>query len=174
MTENFICQICESCTPKYKCPSCLIRYCSVACYKSHKSETSNAATKCSTPQPSEMASNPGKNPSSLIDVAPEVLATPAPPVHMEKLLLPTQDTVPPDRLEELRNSSELRTLLQSQDLRSQLQDLASCTTGPEAAPLLDNWLRENRDFRRFADVCLNIVAPERNTYREDWTQDENI
>ncbi|WRT67632.1 uncharacterized protein IL334_004604 [Kwoniella shivajii] len=34
--EAPVCQICMTQPSKYKCPSCPVRYCSVACYKSHK------------------------------------------------------------------------------------------------------------------------------------------
>lgn len=37
MREN--CKVCETEEAKYKCPGCLIRYCSVKCNRQHKSET---------------------------------------------------------------------------------------------------------------------------------------
>uniref|UniRef100_A0A8C6SA95 Zinc finger HIT domain-containing protein 3 n=1 Tax=Neogobius melanostomus TaxID=47308 RepID=A0A8C6SA95_9GOBI len=31
-----LCSVCTEQTPKYKCPACKIRYCSLVCYKTHK------------------------------------------------------------------------------------------------------------------------------------------
>ncbi|KAF2357334.1 Zinc finger HIT-type [Trinorchestia longiramus] len=176
-TEN--CKICRNNAAKYKCPSCLLKYCSVPCYKTHKSSSSDEAVRCSSvAHTTQTATETTDSKTSLVSVTPDeeitTTASPAAPVNVNKLLLPTQDTVPQNVLHELQHSSELRSLLQSPALRSQLQELSSCTSGPEAAPLLDGWLRENRDFRRFADACLSVVAPERNTYREDWTGDDDV
>ena len=30
------CEVCDDNYSKYKCPKCLVRYCSLGCYKSHK------------------------------------------------------------------------------------------------------------------------------------------
>lgn len=43
------CCICSSQSPKYKCPSCRVEYCSVACCKSHKALCSNNRDQSSTP-----------------------------------------------------------------------------------------------------------------------------
>eukprot|EP00729_Bicosta_minor_P001254 gene1254-28479_t len=39
------CGVCNEAPPKYKCPTCLLRYCSVPCFKSHKQKP------CSPPLP---------------------------------------------------------------------------------------------------------------------------
>uniref|UniRef100_A0A3Q0RX36 Zinc finger HIT domain-containing protein 3 n=1 Tax=Amphilophus citrinellus TaxID=61819 RepID=A0A3Q0RX36_AMPCI len=31
-----LCNVCSEQTPKYRCPACKIRYCSLGCYKRHK------------------------------------------------------------------------------------------------------------------------------------------
>uniref|UniRef100_A0AAQ5YUU8 Zinc finger HIT domain-containing protein 3 n=1 Tax=Amphiprion ocellaris TaxID=80972 RepID=A0AAQ5YUU8_AMPOC len=31
-----VCNVCSEQTPKYRCPACKIRYCSLGCYKKHK------------------------------------------------------------------------------------------------------------------------------------------
>ncbi|XP_067864280.1 zinc finger HIT domain-containing protein 3 isoform X5 [Heptranchias perlo] len=33
-----ICRVCEQQPPKYRCPRCGLRYCSVGCYKKHKDD----------------------------------------------------------------------------------------------------------------------------------------
>jgi hypothetical protein len=38
--ESTQCQVCHQQTHKYTCPGCSIKFCSVACSKKHKSETS--------------------------------------------------------------------------------------------------------------------------------------
>ncbi|KAK8248361.1 hypothetical protein HDK77DRAFT_442236, partial [Phyllosticta capitalensis] len=39
MAPSQSCGVCADQPPKYKCPSCELRYCSLACYKTHKSST---------------------------------------------------------------------------------------------------------------------------------------
>uniref|UniRef100_UPI003AAE0343 zinc finger HIT domain-containing protein 3 isoform X3 n=1 Tax=Centroberyx gerrardi TaxID=166262 RepID=UPI003AAE0343 len=34
-----ICNVCSDQTPKYRCPACKIRYCSLGCYKRHKGQS---------------------------------------------------------------------------------------------------------------------------------------
>nr|GLL42762.1 zinc finger HIT domain-containing protein 3 isoform X1 [Ipomoea trifida] len=41
------CGVCEEAQSKYKCPSCVIPYCSLTCFKKHKE------IPCGIPQPSE-------------------------------------------------------------------------------------------------------------------------
>ncbi|XP_022771399.1 zinc finger HIT domain-containing protein 3 isoform X2 [Durio zibethinus] len=41
------CQVCNQSQSKYKCPSCLVPYCSLACFKRHKE------TPCVKPQPTK-------------------------------------------------------------------------------------------------------------------------
>mmetsp|Transcript_41750 Transcript_41750/g.61532 ORF Transcript_41750/g.61532 Transcript_41750/m.61532 type:complete len:230 (+) Transcript_41750:73-762(+) len=41
------CEICNQGQSKYKCPSCLIKYCCIACYKSHKEDiVGESSNKC--------------------------------------------------------------------------------------------------------------------------------
>mmetsp|Transcript_33874 Transcript_33874/g.40967 ORF Transcript_33874/g.40967 Transcript_33874/m.40967 type:complete len:140 (-) Transcript_33874:178-597(-) len=45
------CKVCEKCSPKYKCPTCRLPYCSVACYKLHKEVPCSPANVVKRKQP---------------------------------------------------------------------------------------------------------------------------
>ncbi|KAI5202103.1 hypothetical protein E4T39_04910 [Aureobasidium subglaciale] len=46
-----VCGVCQQVESKYKCPSCQLRYCSIACYKQHKETHTNDAPRVQTAQP---------------------------------------------------------------------------------------------------------------------------
>uniref|UniRef100_A0A8C7JD54 Zinc finger HIT domain-containing protein 3 n=1 Tax=Oncorhynchus kisutch TaxID=8019 RepID=A0A8C7JD54_ONCKI len=46
-----ICNVCSGETPKYRCPACRIRYCSLSCYKTHKANDTCQPLKQSVPPP---------------------------------------------------------------------------------------------------------------------------
>ncbi|KAK8200355.1 uncharacterized protein BKA78DRAFT_291868 [Phyllosticta capitalensis] len=71
MAPSQSCGVCADQPPKYKCPSCELRYCSLACYKTHKSSThGDPASTASAPFASTstsststtVAANPSANP----------------------------------------------------------------------------------------------------------------
>ncbi|CAM0137004.1 hypothetical protein VKS41_008155 [Umbelopsis sp. WA50703] len=58
------CQVCEANVSKYKCPTCTIPYCSLACYKKHKetpcqkpTETENAESSAPAQEKASKAKN---------------------------------------------------------------------------------------------------------------------
>merc|ERR1712151_176466 len=44
-SQQQTCIVCNITTDKYKCPKCFMRYCSIACYRTHKESCSNNNTK---------------------------------------------------------------------------------------------------------------------------------
>ena len=52
-----LCGVCDSAPPKYRCPTCVLRYCSVVCFKAH-------APACCKEQPSEGGGGDGPGASS--------------------------------------------------------------------------------------------------------------
>ncbi|KAI5206893.1 hypothetical protein AUEXF2481DRAFT_7119 [Aureobasidium subglaciale EXF-2481] len=50
-----ICGVCQQVESKYKCPSCQLRYCSIACYKQHKETHANHAPRVQDTQPTQHA-----------------------------------------------------------------------------------------------------------------------
>ncbi|WVQ80561.1 hypothetical protein IAT38_002666 [Cryptococcus sp. DSM 104549] len=71
------CQICSEQPSKYRCSTCPVRYCSVKCYKEHKTQCSGA-----TNQPAAGTTAPApslESPSSSDPSNPEAQSTPHPP-----------------------------------------------------------------------------------------------
>ncbi|GBL62296.1 hypothetical protein AVEN_17821-1 [Araneus ventricosus] len=46
MALGGVCEVCQKSASKYKCPVCLIKFCCVACFKTHK-----ASDTCVKPEP---------------------------------------------------------------------------------------------------------------------------
>ncbi|CAK1580395.1 unnamed protein product [Parnassius mnemosyne] len=115
---------------KYKCPTCLQPYCSVACYKCHKENP------CSAPTPTE----------------PPVNYTEENKIEYE---YPTEDTVPIEKLKLLEQSSELKKCIENPHLREMLEILDK-SSHPDA--LIREYMIEPI-FTEFADACLNVVQP---------------
>ncbi|XP_026761893.2 zinc finger HIT domain-containing protein 3 [Galleria mellonella] len=113
--------------PKYKCPTCLQPYCSVLCCKEHKLNPCSAPSK------------------------PEVCAS-KPSLSYE---FPTEDTVAPEKLELLRNSTELKKCLENPHVRTILELLDK---SPHPDELIQKYMQEPI-FTEFVDICLNTVAP---------------
>ncbi|KAJ8275794.1 hypothetical protein COCON_G00075460 [Conger conger] len=136
-----ICSVCSEQTPKYKCPVCKIRYCSVSCYKNHKDEC----------LPVKQTASPA--------LAPDFKAT-----HhcdgnwsVEDLLDEDDqsDRVPLQRLKELGESKELKALLCNPHLR---QLLLTVDQADNKADIMKVAMQEPL-FVEFADQCLKIVEP---------------
>ncbi|CAG4987135.1 unnamed protein product [Parnassius apollo] len=115
---------------KYKCPTCLQPYCSVACYKLHKQNP------CCVPTPTE----------------PPVISTKENNIEYE---YPTEDTVPIEKLKLLEQSAELKKCLGNPHIREMLEILDK-SSHPDA--LIREYMIEPI-FTEFADACLNVVQP---------------
>ncbi|XP_028041273.1 zinc finger HIT domain-containing protein 3 [Bombyx mandarina] len=123
------CGTCRS-DPKYKCPTCMVPYCSVACYKLHKQ---NPCIKPPSP------------PKQTIGVKQAV-----------ENLYPTEDTVPLDRLNLLENSTEVKKCLENPHVREILELLDSSANPDE---LVQEYMQEPI-FTEFVDACLKVVQPQ--------------
>lgn len=128
-----LCITCSANTKKYKCPKCLEPYCSLSCYKEHQ-----------TAQCALMENQ-------------EVLA------EQEHILEPTlhepfstEDTVPRNKLELLKNCKALQDLLYNSHLRNLLTEI---DVAPDAWKAMKAAMQEPL-FLEFADECLKIVEPQ--------------
>nr|CAG4637517.1 EOG090X0JQ4 [Ceriodaphnia reticulata]SVE73324.1 EOG090X0JQ4 [Ceriodaphnia reticulata] len=126
-----LCQLCNTQTFKYKCPTCFIKYCSLQCFKVHKE---SPCEKPAAPPLSE--------------------SLPGPPLTYK---FPTADTVPIEKLEELANSEELRECLSNPHVRMILKTLVQSQT-PEAS--IKDAMKEPI-FLELAHACLKVVEPEK-------------
>uniref|UniRef100_A0A3Q2D040 Zinc finger HIT-type containing 3 n=1 Tax=Cyprinodon variegatus TaxID=28743 RepID=A0A3Q2D040_CYPVA len=86
-----ICSVCSEQTPKYRCPSCRIRYCSLGCYKKHK-DTCLPAEKPASQSPASKDAAGSAEPWSVEDLLQE-----------DDII----DKVPLQRLQSLSNNSVL-------------------------------------------------------------------
>ncbi|CAG5876961.1 unnamed protein product [Menidia menidia] len=146
-----ICNVCREQTPKYRCPACKIRYCSLGCYKKHKDSCTpvkNHSTR--NHECSDGSSSVSAEPWSVDDL-----------LHEDGII----DKVPPQRLQLLGESKELRELLCNPHLR---QLLASVDSAENKADAMRAAMQEPL-FVEFSDQCLKIVQSdaEASTSRDD-------
>ncbi|KAL8581219.1 hypothetical protein ACOMHN_038319 [Nucella lapillus] len=125
------CVECGSDTPKYKCPACLSKYCSVACCKSHKAKGCSSDKKEKAREPVQETSLT----TGLEDLE-----------HSE-------DLVPPYKLAQLSDSEEVRALLHNPHLRGVLTDLVRSERPAQHM----NMAMHEPLFLELADACLKVV-----------------
>ncbi|NXB30909.1 ZNHI3 protein, partial [Eulacestoma nigropectus] len=123
---------------RYRCPRCRSAYCSVPCCRAHRE-------RCAPDSPREAAGQgpspgPAHSPCSLEDVLGEE---------------DEQDRVPPQKLQLLGESEELRDLLLNPHLR---QLLLTIDQAQDKSSLVRKFMQEPL-FVEFADCCLRIVEP---------------
>ncbi|XP_047235101.1 zinc finger HIT domain-containing protein 3 isoform X1 [Girardinichthys multiradiatus] len=162
-----ICSVCSEQTPKYRCPSCKIRYCSLGCYKKHK-DTCLPIEKPASPNPESEDAAGSEGVQCLfsrllcgqIEPSPADRPAnhPAEPWSVDDLLHEDDiiDKVPLQRLQLLGQSAELRDLLCNPHLRRLLcsvDDAESKEAAIKAA-------MQEPLFVEFADQCLKVVENE--------------
>ncbi|CAG9856280.1 unnamed protein product [Phyllotreta striolata] len=132
---NKICDICQK-EARYKCPTCLIYYCSVTCCKKHRQN------KCDVIQRDEQTEA-----ENLI-------------VKKRKLEpLITESTVPDDKLKLLSTSEEINSLLSNSHLRNLLTTIDKDENADE---MMQKAMQEPL-FVEFSDACLKVVEPQPET-----------
>ncbi|XP_071386021.1 zinc finger HIT domain-containing protein 3 isoform X1 [Centroberyx affinis] len=133
-----ICNVCSDQTPKYRCPACKIRYCSLGCYKRHKDTCL-----------------PVKQPAP---ITPVTAASSTEPWSVEDLLHEDDyiDKVPLQRLQLLGQSEGLKDLLCNPHLRQLLQSIDNADSKQDAMKAA----MQEPLFIEFSDQCLKIVENE--------------
>nr|XP_019941482.1 PREDICTED: zinc finger HIT domain-containing protein 3 isoform X2 [Paralichthys olivaceus] len=134
-----ICSVCSEHTPKYRCPACKIRYCSLGCYKLHKDTCLPVAQP--TPTDPEVRDTVTSEPWTVDDL-----------LHEEDII----DKVPLQRLQVLGQSQELRDLLCNPHLRQLLHSVDSADSKDDAMKAA----MQEPLFVEFSDRCLKIVENE--------------
>ncbi|XP_061658821.1 zinc finger HIT domain-containing protein 3 [Syngnathoides biaculeatus] len=132
-----LCKVCTEQTPKYRCPACQIRYCSLSCYKRHKDS-------CRPVQ--KLISNRTKNAIRTDTWSVEDL------LHEEDIT----DLVPLEKLQLLGQSKELKDLLCNPHLRELLRTVDSADSKEEAMKAA----MQEPLFVEFSDRCLKVVEKE--------------
>uniref|UniRef100_A0A8D0G4H1 Zinc finger HIT-type containing 3 n=1 Tax=Sphenodon punctatus TaxID=8508 RepID=A0A8D0G4H1_SPHPU len=143
------CCVCgESGVPKYRCPACRARYCSVPCYKQHKEQcvprldrvTQAASKESSLAFPKAKLGEDKGSPWSIDDILTEDNE---------------QDRVSLQKLTLLEKSEELKGLL----LNPHLQQLLLTVDQAEDKNCLMKKYMQEPLFVEFSDCCLRIVEP---------------
>ncbi|XP_069470812.1 zinc finger HIT domain-containing protein 3 [Ambystoma mexicanum] len=144
------CCVCADKAPKYRCPGCLLRYCSVPCCKKHKVE----CTPKSEPVPE----------ASLSEILPHLkrfipTGTSEIDWHVEDLLSEEEesDKVPLEKLKLLGESEELKDLLINPHLA---RLLVTIDQTEEKETAMKKFMQEPL-LVEFADCCLRIVEPQK-------------
>ncbi|XP_037324047.2 zinc finger HIT domain-containing protein 3 [Pungitius pungitius] len=134
-----ICSVCSEHTPKYKCPACKIRYCSLGCYKTHK----DTCLPVEQPAPIDPEATDYFNTEtwSVEDL-----------LHEEDIV----DKVPLQRLKLLGQSKELRDVLCNPHLRELLRSIDCADSKADAMKAA----MQEPLFVEFSDRCLKIVENE--------------
>lgn len=136
-----LCGVCSEHVPKYRCPACRIRYCSVGCFKRHKDDDSCHPVKESdSASSSSTAVTSAEQPWSVEDLLGEDSQT---------------DKVPSQRLLQLGGSEALKGLLRNPHLRRLVMSVDSAE---DKAKAMKDAMQEPL-FVEFADQCLNIIEP---------------
>ncbi|XP_031166736.1 zinc finger HIT domain-containing protein 3 [Sander lucioperca] len=132
-----ICSVCSEHIPKYRCPACKIRYCSLGCYKRHK----DTCLPVEQPVPIEPKVKDSFNTETWT---------------VEDLLQEEEDIVdkvPLQRLQLLGQSKELRDLLCNPHLRQLLRSIDSADSKDDAMKAA----MQEPLFVEFSDQCSKIV-----------------
>ncbi|XP_057964955.1 uncharacterized protein LOC131155674 isoform X2 [Malania oleifera] len=126
------CQVCNEALSKYKCPSCLVPYCSLACFKKHKE------IPCVKPVPSEEKA--GVDPLLSVE-RPYFVNEPS-------------EVLEKSQLESIVSSREIRDALKDEDLQKLIQKIY-CS--PDAENELERAMGVEA-FRMFSDTILSAVS----------------
>lgn len=148
MIVSVMCDVCKSVEKKYKCPACGIFYCSLGCFKVHKSHSCTSFSQ---------SSQENGHQEAVMDNLDED--------DDASMLFPTQNTVPLEKLKLLGQSEKMNELLTNKHLRDFLAFLDS---SEDKAMLMRKAMREPL-FLEFVDVCLETMNPEQ---RRDFTDEE--
>ncbi|KAK7791851.1 hypothetical protein R5R35_011053 [Gryllus longicercus] len=123
------CSICGQGLSKYKCPTCCLPYCSLSCWKNHKSK------ECVPPATNGYIEEE--------KICPK------------KYEFETEDTVPVEKLALLENDEALRQILENPHVRNILLNVDSARDPSRA---IQEAMLEPI-FVEFADCCLKVVEP---------------
>ncbi|KAI8336548.1 hypothetical protein BC941DRAFT_514001 [Chlamydoabsidia padenii] len=123
------CGVCQVNTPKYKCSTCLIPYCSLVCYKTHKE------TPCQPAQPTTQNLDTHQKDKQTADIDDDEEET----------------RLTPEQLQQLATSDQVRSFLEYPQIRDLVTkiDLA-----PQPDKLLDTIRKEDSVFDDFVLALL--------------------
>ncbi|XVF21443.1 hypothetical protein REPUB_Repub12eG0090900 [Reevesia pubescens] len=127
------CQVCNQSQSKYKCPSCLLPYCSLACFKRHKE------TPCAKPESTNEKS----------------AATPRFQTERKLEVDDPSEVLQMLQMQAIASSSEIREALKDEQLQKLISDI---DRSPDAMNELDKAMGVDV-FRIFNDKILSTINP---------------
>ncbi|CAB81470.1 putative protein [Arabidopsis thaliana] len=151
------CEICEKVVSKYKCPSCLVPYCSLGCFKIHKvcNLINNAETPCAKPSdPSSTEEKPVVQCEPWFESCSGfVAASPAKEVPVKR---PEEanDVVEKTQQKASASSSEIREALKDEPLQKLIYSIDSSSNPLQE---LDEAMGIEA-FREFTDKILSNIS----------------
>ncbi|XP_077243034.1 HIT-type Zinc finger family protein [Tasmannia lanceolata] len=126
------CQVCNGAQSKYKCPSCLVPYCSLNCFKKHKE------IPCTKSLSSE--------------AKPSIVLVPERSYQVDEETWVLQR----EQLESIVVSKKIQDALNDEELRKFIYKI-DCSTDPENELAK---AMEGEVFCQFTDKILSIVSPQ--------------
>ncbi|ORX73928.1 hypothetical protein DL89DRAFT_6737 [Linderina pennispora] len=129
------CTVCHDAASKYKCPKCLAGYCSVKCFKIHKSEP------CAVPAPEPPKPTPKPQVSANI---PEIDNEEEEEKHRLKLA----------DLQKLSSSIHLKEQLQNPNLRTLI---AAALSDPDPVAAIRSLRQQQPEFEALAQELISTT-----------------
>ncbi|KAA8543451.1 hypothetical protein F0562_021054 [Nyssa sinensis] len=129
------CQVCDEAQSKYKCPTCLIPYCSLICFKKHKE----------IPCVKLASSSEAKLTSGSVSHVER-------PYHVDE----PSEVLQQLQFESIASSSEIRDALKDEELQKLIQNIDG---SPDAGSELDKAM-ELEVFRIFTNKILSTISPQ--------------
>ena len=144
------CKVCSEKPAQYRCPGCLIVYCSLTCYKTHKQTTDCVTVKKESPQDNtELSPGPSVRKK-------KKLPKKEPPVLQLTEEEEERDRVKRSTLVELAQSEHLKNLLANPQLRDMLAEI---NDSDQPDRKLEGAM-QFPVFTEFVDECMSIVDKE--------------
>eukprot|EP00906_Rhabdomonas_costata_P005730 RCo008521 len=130
--STLLCKVCETAeTPKYTAPCCGIKYCSAACFRKHKADSSECRNAAA---------------SRSVRRKPSAETTPLPSVPSG--LLSTQ------QLKALESCAEIRAALRCKELQ---QLITNIDTAEDRVEMLDLARARIPEFAQFIETVLDVI-----------------
>ena len=140
------CIVCGDEKPKYRCPSCANRYCSVACCKEHKKVSCLDQSKKDDGRQKEVEDEGDKRDESEAESA-----------------LIGLDTLKPSQMKKLSTNPYVRRMICSKRLRH-IRSVDSATDRPEA---LKRLRKNNKSFHEFVGKMLDVIQGQSDDEKGD-------
>lgn len=161
--REIICVECGNLDSPYKCPQCKNPFCSVDCSKVHKSKHQ---------QEQETGSNIENKAKFNQDDNSNINNT-EPGLSSQTFDSKEDYIVPPEKLQLLSYDTNIKLLMQDSKFIEVLKELDNPKlTSVQREKFLLSLLNTNQDFKRFADVALNIVLPKEEDSHNDTLNDD--